>query len=141
MDPELVDRIYECAFMPDRWPSALGELAAIATARTGFLFVSKGEIHRVASSTDFGLAIKPLVESGMIAKTERSRRLLTARDSRFLTEAELYPSGDSADDPSYQSRRVRPSREKRARCACQANVGAPTFATTLARGSQTRRYR
>jgi DNA-binding CsgD family transcriptional regulator len=22
MDPELVDRIYECAFMPDQWPSA-----------------------------------------------------------------------------------------------------------------------
>ena len=36
MDPELVDRIYECAFMPDEWPSALGELAAIATARTGY---------------------------------------------------------------------------------------------------------
>jgi hypothetical protein len=46
MDPQLVDRIYECAFMSDQWPSALGELAAIATARTGFLFVSKGEIHR-----------------------------------------------------------------------------------------------
>ena len=103
MDPELVDRIYECAFMPDEWPSVLGELAAIATARTGFLFVSKGEVHRVASSTDFGLAIKPFVESGMIAKTERSRRLLTARDSRFLTEAELYPAGDSANDPSYRN--------------------------------------
>ena len=104
MDPQLVDRIYECAFMPDEWPKALGELAAIATARTGFLFVSKGEIHRVVGSTDFGLeTIKPFVESGMVARTERSRRLLTARDSRFLTEAELYPAGDSADDLTYRT--------------------------------------
>src|ERR1700722_12599970 len=55
MDPQLVDRIYECTFVPDQWPGALGELAAIATARTGFLFVSKGEIHRFVGSTDFGL--------------------------------------------------------------------------------------
>ena len=76
-DPELVDRIYECAFMPDQWPSALGELAAIATARAGFLFVSKGEIHRFVGSSDFGLeAVRPFVESGVVARSERFRRLL-----------------------------------------------------------------
>jgi hypothetical protein len=79
MDPELVDRIYECAFMPDPWASALDELAAIATARTGFLYVSRGEIHRFVGSTDFGLAaVRPLVESGVVARTERFRRLLAA---------------------------------------------------------------
>ena len=99
MDPQLVDRIYECAFVPDQWPSALGELAAIATARTGFLFVSKGEIHRFVGSTDFGLeAVRPLVESGVVARTERFKRLLAARHPGFLTEAEIYPAGDSVDD-------------------------------------------
>ena len=29
MDPELVDRIYECAFMPDEWPKAFGELGCV----------------------------------------------------------------------------------------------------------------
>ena len=62
--------------MPDQWPSALGELAAIATARTGFLYVSKGEIHRFVGLTDFGLAaVRPLVESGVVARTERFKRL------------------------------------------------------------------
>jgi hypothetical protein len=104
MDPELVDRIYECAFMPDQWRNALGELAAIATARTGFLFVSKGEIHRFAGSTDFGLeAVRPLVESGVVARTERFRRLLAARQPGFLTEAEIYPAGDAADDLTYRT--------------------------------------
>src|ERR1700722_2237011 len=104
MDPQLVDRIYECAFVPDQWPSALGELAAIATARTGFLFVSKGEIHRCVGSTDFGWeAVRPLVESGVVARTERFRRLLAARQPGFLTEAEIYPAGDAADDLTYRT--------------------------------------
>jgi hypothetical protein len=104
MDPQLVDRIYECAFVPDQWPSALGELAAIATARTGFLVVSKGEIHRFVGSTDFGLeAVRPLVESGVVARTERFKRLLAAHHPGFLTEAEIYPAGDSADDLTYRA--------------------------------------
>jgi DNA-binding CsgD family transcriptional regulator len=104
MDPELVDRIYECAFMPDQWPSALGELAAIATARTGFLYVSKGEIHRFVGSTDFGLeAVRPLVESGVVARTERFKRLLAAHHPGFLTEAEIFPAGDVAEDLTYRT--------------------------------------
>jgi DNA-binding CsgD family transcriptional regulator len=104
MAPELVDRIYECAFMPDEWPKALGELAAIATARVGFLFVSKGEIHRFVGSSAFGLeAVRPFVESGVVARSERFRRLLAARHSGFLTEAEIFPAGDVADDLTYRT--------------------------------------
>src|ERR1700722_12284893 len=88
--------------MPDQWPSALGELAA--TARTGFLFVSKGEIHRFVGSTDFGLeAVRPLVESGVVVRTERFKRLLAAHHPGFLTEAEIYPADDSADDLTYRT--------------------------------------
>lgn len=103
MDPELVDRIYECAFMPDEWPSVLQELAGFATARVGFLFVFNGAIYRFAGSTAAGVeAIRPLVESGWLAKTERFRRFMAARQSGFLTEAELYPAGDTREDPFYR---------------------------------------
>ena len=104
MDPQPVDRIYECAFMPDEWPKALGELAAIATARVGFLYVSKGEILRFVGSSAFGLeVVRPLVESGVVARSERFRRLLAARHSGFLTEAEIFPAGDVADDLTYRT--------------------------------------
>jgi DNA-binding CsgD family transcriptional regulator len=103
MDPSLIDRLYECAFVPEQWPSALEGLAEIATARTGFLYVSKGEVHRWASSNTIGVeAVKPLIESGWVAKSERFRRLIGARYSGFLTEAELYPGGDPSGDPAYR---------------------------------------
>jgi hypothetical protein len=54
MTVELTDRIYECAFVPELWPEVLRELADIAAARAGFLFVSNGDIHRWKSSTTVG---------------------------------------------------------------------------------------
>jgi hypothetical protein len=68
MDPQLTDRIYECAFVPDRWPRVLGELADVAGARAGFLFVSNEDVHHWTSSTQVGIeALTPLIDSGWIA--------------------------------------------------------------------------
>jgi hypothetical protein len=35
MDPELVDRIYECSLVPEFWPGVLDELGRIAEATEG----------------------------------------------------------------------------------------------------------
>src|ERR1700719_136134 len=44
MEQELIDRIYECAFVPELWPDVLDELAKIAGARGGFLFAANKEV-------------------------------------------------------------------------------------------------
>lgn len=103
MRDDLVDRIYECAFAPELWADVLGDMAEIASARVGFLFVSRGDVHRWSASTEAGVeALRPLVESGWIARCERFRRFLTARSSGFVTEADIYPSGGTEDDPFYR---------------------------------------
>jgi DNA-binding CsgD family transcriptional regulator len=103
MKDGLIDRLYESAFVPELWPSVLGEMADIATARAGFLFVSKGEIHRWASSTEVGAeAIKPFVESGWVARSDRFNRMMAIRDIGFQTEAALYPTGGLDADPFYR---------------------------------------
>ena len=103
MDPQIVDRIYESSFLPELWPGVLGELAGIAQARTGFLFISNGSIHDWASSTDIGIeTVKPLVESGWIARCERFRRFLSARHSGFLSDSDLYTEEEMKADPFYR---------------------------------------
>jgi len=90
MNDELVDRIYECAFQSEHWPAVLGELAGLASARAGFLFVSNDAVHHFTSSTTAGReAIQPLVDSGWIAGCERFRRMLAARHSGFVTDSDL----------------------------------------------------
>ena len=66
--PRLVDRIYECAFMPDEWPSVLQRARSDSprpAVRLSLRFLT-GQIHRFAGSTAAGVeAIRPLVESGL----------------------------------------------------------------------------
>jgi DNA-binding CsgD family transcriptional regulator len=103
MDPHLIDRIYECCFAPDLWPGVLGDLAGIATARAGFLFLSNGPIHHFASSTEIGFqALRPLVESGWVARSERFNRILAAQHAGFLTEAAVYTEEELKSDPFYR---------------------------------------
>jgi hypothetical protein len=79
------------------------ELAKIAETRTGFLFVSNAEIHRWAASIEIANeTIKPLVESGSIARSQRFARLLGARHSGFLVDYDIYTAEEMADDPIYR---------------------------------------
>jgi DNA-binding CsgD family transcriptional regulator len=103
MDPKLTDQIYECSFVPESWPRVLGELAALAQARTGFLFISNNDIHHWTSSTDIGVAaLQPLVESGWFARCERFKRVRAIRHSGFITEEDLYAPEEFRNDPFYR---------------------------------------
>ena len=103
MDPQLIDRIYECAFVPEHWPRVLGELADVAGARAGFLFVSNDDVHHWTSSTQIGIeALTPLVDSGWIARSERFARFLGARHSGFLRDDDLYTPEEMKTDPFYR---------------------------------------
>src|SRR5271155_1803089 len=49
MDPQIVDRIYECSFVPELWRGVLGGLPPNSEARAGVLFVSPSAIHDPAA--------------------------------------------------------------------------------------------
>jgi DNA-binding CsgD family transcriptional regulator len=103
MRPELVDRIYESAFVPECWPRVLEDLADIAGARAGFLFVSRDEIHNWTSSTQVGLeALGPLVKSGWVARSQRFNRFTNRRHSGFLTDSDLFEPEELGSDPFYR---------------------------------------
>jgi DNA-binding CsgD family transcriptional regulator len=103
MDPNLTDRIYECAFVPEHWPRVLGDLADLAGARAGFLFVSNKDIHHWTSSTQVGIeALSPLVDSGWVARSERFARFLAARHCGFLRDDDLYAPAERESDPFYR---------------------------------------
>ena len=103
MDARLSDQIYECSFIPEYWPRVLGQLAGLAEARVGFLFVSKNDIHHWTSSTDAGVeALEPLVKSGWVAQSERFKRIRANRHGGFITEPDLYAPGEFKNDPFYR---------------------------------------
>ncbi len=98
MDPQLIDQIYESAFVPELWPAVLGELARIANARTGWLHISSADTHRASSSNEPRFHdIRPLIEGGWVARSARVSRFFAARHAGFFREIDIF-RGDDLED-------------------------------------------
>jgi DNA-binding CsgD family transcriptional regulator len=103
LDDELVDRIYESAFVPELWPDVLAQLADIATARSGWMAILRDGKHHFAGSNEIVReAVGPLVESGLVFRGDRFARLCAARHPGFLREIDIYAEGELESDPFYQ---------------------------------------
>ncbi len=87
MDPLLIDRIYECAFVPDLWPGALDSLAGLADARGGVMLAVDPDtsIPRWAASDSLRDFVAAFVAGGWLSK---GRRLAaTSSHAGFVTES------------------------------------------------------
>src|ERR1700742_354292 len=99
----LVDRIYECAFLPDIWPEILAELSQLGGALSGWLCISNGTVVRwSASSKEARADLQPLMESGWIPRSERFNRLLRAKQTGFIPDSILYTPEEMSNDPAYR---------------------------------------
>ena len=103
LEEDLIDQIYECAFVPELWPSVLGRLGEIATARSSWMSVVSGDTSRfVGSNKAIEAAAIPLLKSGEVARSERLKRLVAARHPGFLREIDFYSPEELDADPLYQ---------------------------------------
>src|ERR1700743_1547238 len=100
----LVDRIYECAFVPDLWPEILAKLAHIGGALSGWVWISNGSVlGRAASGEEARAALRALMERGWITRSDRYNRQLRAKHAGFIPDRTLYSSLDEmANDPAYK---------------------------------------
>jgi DNA-binding CsgD family transcriptional regulator len=100
---QLVDRIYESAFVPELWPEILAELVHLGGARNGWLCFSNGNVVRWTASTEEARnALRPLMESGWIPRSERFNRLLRAKQTGFIPDSSLYTPEEMRNDPAYR---------------------------------------
>ena len=104
MNPQLIDRIYECAFLPDLWPGVLDELAKMADARGGWLFTANfnaGILHWTASERSRAI-MERFIGSDLLSRGQRFPRLVSARHGGFLTEHDIYTDEELDADPIYR---------------------------------------
>ena len=50
MKADLIDRIYECSFVPELWPGVLDEVAQVAESSGGLLFAVRDKVLTRACS-------------------------------------------------------------------------------------------
>jgi DNA-binding CsgD family transcriptional regulator len=102
MHPELADRIYECCFVPELWPSVLDELGQIAEATSGTLFITKAEIHYWIASLGARERVARLVEGGWLWRGQIIARAVAMRHAGFLTDLDVLTPDELDLEPIYR---------------------------------------
>jgi DNA-binding CsgD family transcriptional regulator len=90
MKLDLVDRIYECSFVPELWPAVLDELAELADARGGQLFAVRDKVMSWTTSSSLTEAFQAYVSEGYFARCGRKVCLFTQKQPTFLAEHDYW---------------------------------------------------
>jgi DNA-binding CsgD family transcriptional regulator len=102
MESQLIDRIYECSFVPDRWPGVLDELAQMIHARRGSLLVLKRNSSLWTASPEAHESVQRLVKGDWLRRGQFMRRLLSLRHLGFFTEYDAFTPEELDQEPVWR---------------------------------------
>ena len=102
MQTDLIDRIYECSFVPDLWPGVLDELAELTDARGGLLFSAAGRVLNWTSSASLKDVFQSYVTDGWFKRCPRQVCLFSRSQPSFLVEHDFWTEEQLAATPIYR---------------------------------------
>jgi DNA-binding CsgD family transcriptional regulator len=102
MKTELIDRIYECSFVPELWPGVLDELAGLVDASGGLLFAGRDRVLSWTSSAVLSDVFQAYVADGWFAKCSRRICLMTQSQPSFFVEHDFWTEDQLDSTPIYR---------------------------------------
>lgn len=102
MQPDLIDRIYECSFAPELWPGVLSEMAGMSEARGGLLFIVNNRRINYTATENLGDVFRSYVEDGWFAKCNRGTCLMSQSDPRFFVEYDFWSPPELDETAIYR---------------------------------------
>lgn len=99
LDEGLVDRLYEAAVIPERWPDLLADLAEIAESPAGILMgfaPASPQNGKMIASPAYAEIAKQFYSGGWGANNARfavGAQNGSAFQSRFISEEDIFPAG------------------------------------------------
>lgn len=102
MNAELVDRIYECAFVPQHWPEVLDRLALMVDAPRGTLVIHKRGTSLLAASPGALEAAQRTINGGWIERGRVMSRILGLRHPGFFSEYDLFTPDELDLEPLWR---------------------------------------
>lgn len=101
MDTDLIDRIYEAAFVPDEWPNVLAKTAIRANATTGELqIVTHGQPPFWQATDATRDMLDAFITSGQWRSCERPIEFLRHGHPGFLRDTDVLTSEQIERDPA-----------------------------------------
>ena len=102
MNSTLLNQIYEAPFAPELWPGILDDLARIADARGGELFLVNGTVLNWTTSDNMRGSMERAIAGNWLQRGERLPRLTRALHAGFVTEPDVYTEAERQADPIYR---------------------------------------
>ena len=101
MKADLIDRIYECSFVPELWPGVLDEVAQVADSSGGLLFAVRDKVLNWTSSSTLNDIFRAYVSDGWFAKCSRRVCLFSQNQPTFLVENDFWTDDQLDANPIY----------------------------------------
>ncbi len=102
MDTDLIDRIYECSFVPELWPGVLDDLATLTGSKGGLLFAVRDRVLNWTSSAVLEDVFQSYVDDGWFRKCSRQFCLFSRSQPSFLVEHDFWTAEELDANPIYR---------------------------------------
>ena len=102
LQPDIIDKIYECSLRPDVWPEVLDSLSAIVSGRGGVLFVARSRIFNWTTSQKLSDIFQAYFEEGWLARCTRKTCMLSKSTPGFIVEEDIWHDDELDANPTYR---------------------------------------
>lgn len=99
---ELIDRIYECSFVPELWPQVLRDTSKMSESAGASLFVTNPEITAWTASKNTRDTTERFVADGWYWKGRMMSLIHNSRHPGFLREVDLFSTGELDEEPIFR---------------------------------------
>ena len=99
---ELIDRIYECAVVPELWPDVLDGLAELTDSRGGLLFSARDRVLKWTASDNLNDIFRSYVEDGWFTKCPRRLCMFGQTLPGFFVEQDFWTPDQLESTPIYR---------------------------------------
>jgi DNA-binding CsgD family transcriptional regulator len=102
MYQELIDRIYECAFVPEQWPGTLDTLSEMSEGAGGSLYIFGRDATLLTASSSARERAAGALRGGFAQRGQGLARVLASSRSGFITERDIMTSDELEQEPLYR---------------------------------------
>jgi DNA-binding CsgD family transcriptional regulator len=101
VNSELVDRIYECSFVPELWPKVLGEIGRMSETAASLFITNEGLLSWTASKRAHE-GTKIIVKEGWLFRNQLIGRLFAAQHAGFLSSHDFLTPEEMDREPIFR---------------------------------------
>jgi DNA-binding CsgD family transcriptional regulator len=102
MSVSLIDKIYECCFVPEYWPDVLDQLGHIANGPGASLFVVREDARYFTASSEPRERARRMVDEDWLRRGTIIPRLFAQRHSGFLIDVDFLSLEELDREPIYR---------------------------------------